>query len=54
MQDRTCEGVDDDTKEKLHTNDVHDEENADIIDPSDVISSTLTVGITWSEQDISD
>ena len=49
----TRESVDDDTEDQLHADNVDDEEDGDVVDPSDEVASSQIFRVTWSQEDIS-
>jgi hypothetical protein len=43
----TCKGVDNDSKNQLHTDNIHNEEDRDIVEPSDVVDVLVITPVTW-------
>jgi hypothetical protein len=49
----TSKGVDNDSKNQLHTDNIHNEEYRDIVEPSDVVDVLVITPVTWPQQDVS-
>jgi hypothetical protein len=49
----TSKGVDNDSKNQLHTDNIHNEEDRDIVEPSDVVDVLVITPVTWPQQDVS-
>jgi hypothetical protein len=49
----TCKSIDNNTEDKLHANNVDDEEDGDVVDPSDVVPDPVLVGVRRSKEHVS-